>query len=157
MTVIKKVAIPSSKAKFQAIANVAFSIPVAMFEGVKMYNEDFKRRIDAANSVDSKLPASMSLRYIQRGDILNIGDGAVVNEETGVIEVYPKEVFDELNKFTVELPCAMQGSVKESFDKAMLMLPASMHEEFANKRNDVTARFRVVPFLEVYKGQVLTD
>jgi hypothetical protein len=39
----------------------------------------------------------------------------------------------------------------------MLMLPASMREEFSNKRNDVTARFRVVPFLEVYKGQVLTD
>jgi hypothetical protein len=157
MTTLKKVAILNSKTKFQAIANVAFSIPVAMFEGVKMYNEDFKRRIDAANNVDSKLPASMSLRYIHRGDIINIGDGAVVNEETGAIEVYPKEVFNELNKFTVELPCAMQGSAKDSFDKAMALLPESMRNEFSNKRNDVISRFRIVPFLEVYTDQVLTD
>jgi hypothetical protein len=39
----------------------------------------------------------------------------------------------------------------------MLMLPASMHEEIGSKRNELTARFRIVPFLEVYKGQVLTD
>ncbi len=142
---------------FQAIANVNFSLPVAMYTGVKNYNDRFQKEMQSVNGTETKLAARMTLRFVTRGDILNFGPEVVVDEETGAVEVYPEQVFYDMTKRSVELPCAMMGDAKSNFEKAMAALPLNMRKEFDGKKNEVTARFRVKPILEKYTGQTLED
>ena len=156
MTKIQK-DIQDRPSTFKAIANVNFHLPVAMFDDIKKYNEKYIKQVNSINGTDSPIPAHMNLRSIFRGDIMLFGEEICVNAETGNVEIYPISIYEELNKMNVSLPCAMMGEVDANFDKSLAALPVSMRKQLDDKRESVTAKYRVVPFIEKYTGQELED
>lgn len=156
MTQIKQT--PIEKAgTFKAIANVNFSLPVNMYDGVKEYNERYLAEVREVSGEIVKMPPHMTHRNIARGDILLFADKPVVNTDTGQVEVYPMGVFKELNSYTVELPCEMRGEVVANFEKSLQSLPAHLRKDLEKNKSAVTARFRTVPYLEEYTGQQIND
>lgn len=137
--------------KFMARANVNFALPVNMYPTIRKYNQEFLDRLKEFNGDSVKLPNHMAYRSVLRGDILQFGDVLVADEETGNISVYPREVFDDLSKHTVELPCLMRGVVSEVKKTLGTLMTPKMKEALKDLK-DESARFNVKPFLELYTG-----
>lgn len=136
---------------FRARVNVNTCIPVNIYEGVRKYNKEYLARLKAINGDNVSIPDKMNYRIINRGDILTFADKEVVNEDTGHVTVFPKEVFDEMFRHTVELPCLLFGPVEQTYEKIKAMASPKMRKEIEKHVGD-TARFRTVPFLEKYTG-----
>ena len=142
---------------FEAIANVSFHLPVAMFDDIKLYNEKYISEVNAVNGTNNSIPAQMNLRSIERGDIILVGDKIIVDPETGNISVYPIDIYKKLNNQYVDLPCAMLGEVDSNFDKSMQNLPYNVRKNLELQKNHITEKYRRVPVLEKYIGQELED
>jgi hypothetical protein len=146
------------KNSFQAIANTNFFLPVSKYDAVRQYNESYLDKLRKTNGdYNMTLPASMTYRRINRNDVLIFGDELVIDHSTGNIKCYPKEIFDEMSNQTVELPCQMVGDVQKSFNESVARLPVGIRKQLEAKREEMTKRFQVKPFLEVYNGQELED
>ncbi len=146
--VSKEMELPNS---FRARVNVNTAIPVNIYEGVRKYNKQYLERLKAMNGENVSIPDKMNYRNVSRGDILTFADKEVVNEDTGHVTVFPKEVFDEMSSYTVELPCLLFGPVEQTYEKIKTMASPKMRKEIEKHVGD-TARFRTVPFLEKYTG-----
>ncbi len=137
--------------KFKARANVNFGLPVNKFEDIRKYNASYLEKLKEINGDNIKLPLSMGYKPIRRGDILCFGDKAVIDTDTGQVKVYPIEVYDEMSKLTVELPCLMAGVVDSNLTKINALASPAMRKALEAHKGD-TARFRVKPYLEKYDG-----
>lgn len=141
------------KGNFMARANVNFSIPVNKYEQVRKYNNEYLDRLKAVNGDNVRLPLSMGYRPIRRGDVLEFGDEMVMDAETGNIRVYPKEIYNDMSKKTVELPCLMHGQVDTNYNTLMTLATPAMRKEIEKHKLD-SARFQIKPFMEVYTSDM---
>jgi len=144
---------------FQAIANTNFALSVNQYGPIREYNNNYLEQLKAYNATGERvtLPPHMAYRTISRGEILQFGDELIMDPETGNIICYPKEVFEEKSKYTVELPCAMGGEVEDTLNRTLAALPKNLRKKIEEENKGITARFRTVPFLEKYTGQELED
>ncbi len=142
---------------FRAICRVNSSISLNKYESFKKYSNEYLAILKNENGEEQRLPKAFHLYPIRRGQVLTFGEETIVDVETGAIECFHKEIFEQYSQRYVELPCTMVGEVKSNFKKAINMLPKKLKKELEKQEIETTSRFRVEPILEKYTGQELED
>lgn len=145
----------SETGTFKALCRVNTSIVLNRYPSFKKYSQKFLEQLRADNGDHLRLPPDFGYKIISRGQVLTFGDETVVDPETGVIEVFHKEIFEDLSKRFAELPCGMPGEVKANFRKAVSYMPEHIKKQMIMNEEKETARFKIEPILEKYTGQEL--
>ena len=132
---------------FKAIVNVNFSIPLFDFSEMVDYNNTQLAKLPKGS--DKEIPDTWFYKSVRQGDILTFSDSLKINKITGIVEHYPRVIFDTYKNDMVELPCKTHGNVEDSYNKILESIPYDMADGIIAKKNEICSRFEIKPKLEL--------